>query len=47
MNYLKRIVLFLALSILLEGCAFYVRGGHDGYYDHHPYYRHYYYGYWR
>ncbi len=48
MNYLKRIVMFLTLVFLLQGCAFYVRGDHGGYYERYPYHhRYYYYGYWR
>ncbi len=45
-NYtgLKKIVLFLVLLFLVQGCAVYVRG-HGEYYEHPHHY--YYYGYWR
>ena len=48
MNYLKRIMMFMVLVLLLQGCAFYARGGHGEYHERYPYYhRYYHYGYWR
>ncbi len=46
LSLIKKIMLVMSLLFALQGCAFYVRG--DGeYYEHYPYHRYYYHGYWR